>query len=99
MKQNKSKIFIAIACVLIITLSMTLFVSFSLDTDVQKVIVKSMSAVYDEDSTVVVEDGKTIFNDKDQEVKYKVLLENTQSYPVKLEDIKLSTIKNDFILL
>ena len=98
MKQNKSKIFIAIACALIITLSMTLFVSFSLDTDVQKVIVKSMSVVYDEDSTVTVENNKTTFNDKDQEVKYKVVLENTQSYSVKLEDIKLSTPSEEFLV-
>ena len=98
MKQNKRKLFIIVACALVITLSMTLFVSFSLDTDVQKVIVKSMSALYDEESTIVVEDGKTTFNDKDQEVKYKVVLENTQSNPVKLEDIKLSTPSEDFLV-
>ena len=95
-KKNK-EFFLPFICTFCLILSLSIFVSFS-NMEVQEVIVKSMTPVYDENSTVVItEDNGVIFNDKDQVVKYNIVLENTQNYDVKINDIKLSTPSEEFL--
>ena len=96
-KKNK-EFFLPFICTFCLILSLLIFVSFSSNTEVQEVIVKSMTPVYDENSSVVItEDNGVIFNDKDQVVKYNVVIENTQNYDVKISDIKLSTPSEEFL--
>jgi hypothetical protein len=56
-----------------------------------------MVPVYDETSTIEVDNNNVVFNDKNQVVKYNVVLENTQNYDVKISDIKLSTPTEEFL--
>ena len=63
-----------------------------------EVIVKSITPVYDSDSAVSVDNTKVIFNDKDQEVKYNVVLENKSNKDLAIENINLSNVSEDFLI-
>ena len=64
-----------------------------------EVIIKSITPVYDEESTIVVnEDNSVVFNDKDQEVKYNVVIENTMDKDIPIEDITLTKPSESFLL-
>ena len=89
-KKNNKKIVIGLFILFLVLLGTTLFVSFSSLLDTQEVVVKSITPVYDESSTVVVDEANVIFNDKNQMVDYKVVIENTQEYPLQIRDINLS---------
>ena len=97
MKKN-NKFLIAIICVFVLVLSITTYVSFSTNVDVQEVIVKSITPNYDTTSTVEVDNNNVVFNDKNQVVEYKVVIENTQSYDVKINNITLSTPTEEFLI-
>ena len=62
-----------------------------------EIIIKSITPVYDENSNVVVKDNSVIFNDKDQSVKYNVVLENTTKEDINVTDFKLTTPTEKFI--
>ena len=47
-------------------------------------------------TTQITKDDVT-FNDKNQEVDYKVVIENTQKYDVKISNINLSTPTEEFL--
>ena len=96
MKKNK-KLLIGLIVIFAVLLGTTLFVSFSSLLDTQEVIVKSITPVYDENSTVVVDKDNVVFNDKNQVVDYKVVIENTQDYDVQITDIQLSTPTEEFL--
>ena len=96
-KKNNKKIVIGLFILFLVLLGTTLFVSFSSLLDTQEVVVKSITPVYDENSGVVVDDDGVIFNDKNQVVKYNVVLENTQDYDVKISDINSSTPTEEFL--
>ena len=67
-----------------------------------EITVDSMIPVYDEISGVIVteENGEhsVIFNDKDQNVKYNVVIENTTDKDLTIEDISLSKPSQDFLI-
>jgi hypothetical protein len=96
MKKNK-KLLIGLIVMFVVLLGTTLFVSFSTLLQEDTVVIKSMTPVYDETSGVVVDDNGVVFNDKNQVVKYNVVLENTQDYDVKISDIILSTPTEEFL--
>ena len=96
MKDNKNRLLIGLICVFFISLSLTIAASFS-NLEQPKLLIQSMTPFYDEESTVVVNDNDVVFNDRDQEVKYKVLIENPQNYDVKVSDINLTTPTEEFL--
>ena len=64
-----------------------------------EIVIKSITSFYDEESTVVVsEDNSVTFNDKDQLVEYKVVLENVTDKDLLIEDITLSKPTEDFLI-
>lgn len=67
-----------------------------------EVIIKSITPIYDETSTVVVTEEQNIhsviFNDKEQSVEYKIVLENTTDKDLSVENIELSAPSEDFLL-
>ena len=95
--KKKKKLVIGLFILFICLLSLTIYTSFSSNTDIQVVEVKSMTPTYDETSTVEVDNNNVVFNDKNQVVKYNVVLENTQYYDVKISDITLSTPIEEFL--
>lgn len=66
-----------------------------------EVVIKSITPVYDENSGVIVteENGvhSVIFNDKDQSVKYNVVIENTTSKDIPIDNIELPKSPEDFL--
>jgi hypothetical protein len=100
-KKNNKKIVVGLFILFLVLLGSTLFVSFSSLLDVPEVRVKSIHAVYDPSSTVVMKQEKgiyeVIFNDKNQTVDYNVVIENTQDYDVQIKDITLSTPTAEFL--
>ena len=94
---ERKEVLFGLICVFCISLGLALFVSFSNNTEEEKILIKSITPVYDEASTVVVNNNEVIFNDKNQEVKYNIVIENTQDYDVKISDINLSTPTEEFL--
>ena len=95
--MKKNKLVIGLFILFICLLSLTIYTSFSSNIDEQEIVIKSMVPVYDETSTIEVDNNNVVFNDKNQVVKYNVVLENTQDYDVKISDIKLSTPTEEFL--
>lgn len=66
-----------------------------------EVIIKSITPVYDEESTILVSEEDNLhsvtFNDKNQKVEYKVIIENTTDGDVSITDINLSTPTEEFL--
>ena len=95
-KENKQFLFAFFGTLLLI-LSGSIFVSNS-NVQVDELVIKSITPIYEEDSGVKVseEDG-IIFNDKNQEVKYKILVENVLDYDVKFNHVELSNPSEDFL--
>lgn len=96
MKTKKHRLIIVLACMFFISLGLTIAVGFSNQQE-PVMLVKSVTPVYDEEGSVIVNDDGVIFNDKEQEVKYNVLIENPNNYDVKVSDIKLSTPTEEFL--
>lgn len=67
-----------------------------------EVIIKSITPVYDKESSIVVTNENNnqavTFNDKDQTIKYNVVLENTTTADITVKDIKLTTPSEDFLI-
>ena len=63
-----------------------------------EIVIKSITPLYDENSTVEVSDNGVIFNDKDQSVKYNVVLENITDKDLTIEDISLTKPSQDFLI-
>ena len=66
-----------------------------------EIVVKSMVPIYDENSGVIVyiEKGvhNVVFNDKEQKVKYDIILENNTDEDIDLESITLPVPPEDFL--
>ena len=95
--MKKNLLVIGLLILFVCLLSLTIYVSFSSNTTTQEVLIKSIEPVYDETSTIEVDNNNVVFNDKNQVVKYNVVLENTQDYDVKISDISLSTPTEKFL--
>lgn len=76
--------------------------SFSIVFAENEIVIKSITPVYDEDSSVVVTEEENshsvIFNDKNQSVKYNVVIENNADYDVKVNSIELTTPTEEFLI-
>lgn len=63
--------------------------------------IKSITPVYDKESSIIVEEQKetqkVIFNDKNQKIEYKVVIENTTKDALKVNDIKLTIPTEEFL--
>ena len=97
MNSKKSRLLIELICLFFVSLGLTLVVTFSNKQEEVFVIIKSVVPVYDKESTVVVSDDELVFNDKEQEVKYNVVIENPSNYDIKVSDINLTTPTEDFL--
>ncbi len=66
-----------------------------------EVVIKSITAVYDEESDILVSEKDNLhsvtFNDKNQKVEYKVIIENTTDGDISIADINLSTPTEEFL--
>ena len=94
-KQNK-QFLLAFFGVLFIILSCSIFVSNS-NMDPGTVTIQSITPVYDEEATYSVGNTGVIFNDKEQVVKYNVIVQNNENYDVKVTDLKLGTKSQEFL--
>lgn len=63
-----------------------------------EVVIKSITPVYDEESSIVVSNENITFNDKNQNVTYKVVIENTLNYDLKVNNIDLATPTADYLI-
>lgn len=67
-----------------------------------EVVVKSITPIYDETSTMVVIEEENlhsvVFNDKEQSVEYKIVLENTTDKDLPVDNVELSTPTEDFLV-
>ena len=67
-----------------------------------EVVIRSITPVYDEESSIVVtneNNNHTVtFDDKDQIVKYNVTIENTSGYELKVDEIDLTKPTEDFLI-
>ena len=95
--MKKNILLISLTCLFILLLTATAYVSFSGNIDTQEVTVNSITPIYDETSGVIVTQDKVTFNDKNQVVDYKVVIENTQEYDVKINNISLTTPTEEFL--
>ncbi len=75
--------------------------SFNIVFAANEITVDSMIPVYDENSGVIVteENGEhsVIFNDKDQSVKYNVVLKNNTNKDIPIDNLTLPTPTEDFL--
>ena len=76
--------------------------SFSIVFAADEVVIKSITPVYDEESSIIVSNENNnynvTFNEKDQNVKYKVVIENTLDYELKVSDIDLATPTASYLI-
>ncbi len=67
-----------------------------------EVVIKSITPIYDETSTVVVTEEENnhsvVFNDKNQNVKYNVVIENTTDKDLTIDNINLTNPSEDFLI-
>ena len=67
-----------------------------------EVVVKSVTPIYDEASTIIVTEEENshsvVFNDKEQSIEYKIVLENTTDKDLPVESVELSTPSEDFLV-
>ena len=82
--------------------SVICFFSFSIVFAANEVVIKSITPIYDEGSSIIVSNENNnyniTFNEKDQNVKYKVVIENTLDYELKVSDIDLATPTADYLV-
>ena len=66
-----------------------------------KVVIKSITPVYDTESSIVTSEENGIqnvtFNDKNQSIEYKVVIENTTEENLTVSDIKLAIPTEEFL--
>ena len=78
------------------------FFSFSIVFAANEVVIKSITPVYDQNSSIMLSnennDYKVTFNDENQNVIYKVVIENTLDYELKVSDIDLATPTSDYLI-
>ena len=72
--------------------------SFSIVFAANEVVIKSITPIYDEGSSVIVSNENVTFNEKNQSVKYKIVIENTLDYELKVSDIDLATPTADYLV-
>ena len=95
--MKKNILLISLTCLFVLLLTATAYVSFSGNIETQELTVKSITPIYDETSGVIVTQDDVTFNDKNQVVDYKVVVENTQNYDVKINNISLTTPTENFL--
>lgn len=74
------------------------FFSFSIVFAANEVVIKSITPIYDEGSSVIVSNENVTFNDKNQSVKYKIVIENTLDYELKVSDIDLAKPTAEYLI-
>ena len=76
--------------------------SFSIVFAADEVVIKSITPVYDEESSIIVsnenDNYNVTFNEKEQNVKYKVVIENTLNYELKVSNIDLATPTASYLI-
>ena len=76
--------------------------SFSMVFAADEVVIKSITPVYDEESSIIVsnenDNYNVTFNEKEQNVKYKVVIENTLNYELKVSNIDLATPTASYLI-
>ena len=95
--MNKKNIIVIIFFMFCLMVSIGGLVSYSNVLQTKDLVIESITPLYNEDSGIIVSDNSVIFNDKDQTVKYKVIVRNTYDYDVKVSDIKLSEHNIEFL--
>lgn len=95
----KKEIIISLILVLLISTSLIGFITYSFMDTGNVLKIKNITPVYDHKDTLIVstEENKVIFNDKNQKVEYKVLIENTANYAIAITNINLSQPSEDFL--
>lgn len=97
MYMKKNKLTIILFSMFVLLLGLTIYTGLGVMADEPEIIVKKTSLVYDQTSGVEIDEGNIIFNDKNQTIDYKILVENTQDYDIKISDIKISLPTEDFL--
>ena len=103
MKKNivgffkNNKLLTGLYFVFLFLLCTTTYVGFSGNVEGNAVKVSSITPEYDEASSVVVNNNDVVFNDKNQEVKYKVVLENTESSDLYVSNINQTIPTESFL--
>ena len=92
-----NKLLTGLYFVFVFLLFTTTYVGFSGNVEGNAVKVSSITPEYDESSSVVVNNNDVVFNDRDQEVKYKVVLENTQGTDLYVSAINQTTPIESFL--
>lgn len=95
MKLRKDRLFAILGIIGILTVLIG-FVTYSF-TPEEVLTIKNITPVYNKENTIEVTENSVVFNDKNQKVEYKVLIENTVNYDVKITDIVLTTPTEDFL--
>ena len=95
MKRNF--LLISLTCLFVLLLTATAYVSYSGNIDTKKLHVASITPIYDVSSGVKVEADGVIFNDKNQVVDYKIVIENNEDYDVKVTNLNLTSPKEKFL--
>ena len=76
--------------------------SFCIVFAADEVVIKSITPVYDEESSIIVsnenDNYNVTFNEKEQNVKYKVVIENTLNYELKVSNIDLATPTASYLI-
>ena len=92
-----NKLLTGLYFVFVFLLCTTTYVGFSGNVEGNAVKVSSITPEYDEASSVVVNNNDVVFNDKNQEVKYKVVLENTQGTDLYVSALNQTTPSESFL--
>ena len=95
--MKKNKLLIGLYFAFAFLLCTTTYVGFSGNVEQSNVKVKSVTPEYDESSTITMNGNDVKFNDKDQEVKYKVVLENTEGHDLTVSSVDLTTPTESFL--
>lgn len=62
------------------------------------IVVKEIKPIYDANSGIVVNDKGVVFNDKNQNIKYKITLKNNSNKDYTIDSIGLTGINEDFLI-
>ena len=92
-----NKLLTGLYFVFVFLLCTTTYVGFSGNVEGNAVRVSSITPEYNEASSVVVNNNDVVFNDKNQEVKYKVVLENTESSDLYVSNINQTIPTESFL--
>ena len=96
MRPRKDRLF-AILGIVGILMVLIGVVAYSFTGNEEVLAIKTITPVYDKENTIEVTENSVVFNDKNQKVEYKVLIENIVDYDVKVTDIILTTPTEEFL--